>query len=128
MPGLTKCTNDLRREAGVPVLRLNHSLQRAALFKIQDVIKYQYWAHQNPVTGEYPWSLMDRAGYYYKEAGENLAFGYDTTKEVCNAWRKSPGHLANITDTRYQDFGMAIRIVDLGLKRGIFVVQLFGKR
>lgn len=123
-----RCTNEIRKELHVPRLRNNRLLQKAAMMKLLDMERYGYWSHENPVTHEYAWPLMDRVGYVYLEAGENLGIGFDTAKDVCDAWKQSPTHLENIVSTRYRDVGIAIKLVDLGKKKGVLVVQIFGRR
>ena len=66
-----------------------------------------YWSHDTP-DGQTPWSFMIAAGYDYQTAGENLAYGFDTSADVMTAWMNSPDHRANILNSTYHDIGIGI--------------------
>lgn len=124
---LLGCTNEIRSEFRLNELSLNSNLARAARKKILDMKKFRYWAHYNPHTGASPWDFMEESGYAYKYAGENLAVGFRVSENVCDAWRKSPAHFANLINPNYSEVGFAVTRVDLeGDKKGYLVVQLLG--
>lgn len=127
---LLECTNLLRLDYQRPnELVVNEKLAAAAENKLQDMEKYKYWAHENPITGRQPWDFVDEAGYYYQTTGENLAYGFTDSQKICNAWEKSPKHLANITDPTFQEIGFAVDKANLHKnEKGILVVQMFGSR
>lgn len=127
---LLECTNLLRLDYQRPnELVVNEKLTAAAENKLQDMEKYKYWAHENPITGRQPWDFVDEAGYYYETTGENLAYGFTDSQKICNAWEKSPKHLANITDPTFQEIGFAVDKANLHKnEKGILVVQMFGSR
>ncbi len=127
---LLGCTNLLRLDHKQPnELVMNEKLALAAENKLQDMEKYKYWAHENPITGRQPWDFVDEAGYYYETTGENLAYGFTDSQKICNAWEKSPKHLANITDPTFQEIGFAVDKANLHKnEKGILVVQMFGSR
>lgn len=52
---------------------------------------------------------IDAAGYKFWSAAENIAFGYSSAQSVMTGWMNSPGHAANMLNSRYADvgFGMA---------------------
>ena len=127
-PEIWRCTNEIRKEHNLKPLKLNRLLISAAELKAVDMDEYNYWSHVNPITREYSWPLFDKAGYIYKTAGENLAIGYATSKEVCENWKKSPLHYENLISNKYRDVGIYIREADLGTIKGVLVVQLFGRR
>jgi len=123
------CTNLIRQNHAQAGLYTNELLNRAAENKLADMEKYDYWAHQNPETGKYPWDFVDEAGYYYQTSGENLAFGFDNSQDICDAWKNSPKHLENIVDPSYQEVGLAIDKTNLHKDaKGILVVMMFGSR
>ena len=67
---------------------------------------------------------MIRAGYQPRLTGENIAYGPESAQEVVAGWLASPGHCANIMDSRFQSIGIGIAI---GRKPGeIYWVQNFG--
>lgn len=125
---LYHCTNAIRQERGVEKLYLNEQLNRAAHQKLLDMEEHRYWAHQNPTTGKTPWEFMDESGFYYVYAGENLAIGFELSEQMCEAWKNSPPHFANMISPDFQEIGFAHQSVDLGEKSGVLVVQMFGTR
>ncbi len=58
-------------------------------------------------------------------AGENLAYGFRTGREVVGAWMGSSGHRANILDGRYRLMAIAARRSPEGQW---YVAQVFGRR
>lgn len=54
-----------------------------------------HFSHTGP-DGRSPFDRMKAEGYYYRAAGENIAFGHRNVPEVMDGWIKSPGHEANI--------------------------------
>jgi len=93
-----------------PLLELKESaiLDEAASAKAQDMFNKQYFEHVSP-SGVGPGDLVQAAGYEYIVAGENLILGnFSSEKEVVDAWMASPGHRANILNTRFTEIGVAI--------------------
>jgi hypothetical protein len=125
---LINCTNELRAEKKVDQLYFNERLNIAAEAKLADMQRYKYWAHSNPTTGKKPWDFVDEAGYYFKTTGENLAFGFMDSQKVCEAWKNSELHYANIINKTFQEVGFAIDKARLSDGNGILVVQMFGSR
>jgi len=149
LKALLDCTNIIRTHDGAPnaanatttggihatssattgELLSNDLLAQAAQNKLADMAHYQYWAHQNHITGQQPWDFIDASGYRYATAGENLAYGYSNSQDICDAWEKSPKHLANIIDPTFRDVGFAVDKANLHKnEKGILVVQMFGSR
>jgi uncharacterized protein YkwD len=57
-------------------------------------------------------------------AGENIALGPQSADEVVDGWLASPGHCANIMDSRFRHIGVGLAT---GRGRGqIYWVQTFG--
>jgi cell division septation protein DedD len=86
---------------------LNSQLDNAAQAKANDMAARNYWSHDTP-DGQSPWTFFTAAGYEYQTAGENLAYGFDTSLNTVNAWMNSPGHRANILNTTYTEVGFGI--------------------
>ncbi len=118
--------NQDRLGVGLTSLTENQLLDNAASAKATDMLKYQYWAHDNPTTGATPWSFIVASGYSYHFAGENLAQGFTTAADVNTAWMNSPEHKANILNSNYTEIGVAV--VDGVLLGGdvTLVVEMFG--
>lgn len=103
--GLLSATNSQRAQNGnLPALVLNSKLSSAAQAKANDMVARNYWSHTTP-DGQDPWVFIDATGYAYQKAGENLAYGFDTSSETVIGWMNSPGHRANILDTSYKEVG-----------------------
>ncbi|MBL8878320.1 MAG: CAP domain-containing protein [Phycisphaerales bacterium] len=116
--------NRERSSRGLATLIENATLQGQAEEYACELIHYDYFAHENPVTGS---TLGDRSlefGYDYMVVGENLAAGQTTPERAVADWMNSPGHRANILDERFTEIGIAVRI---GGDYGIYWVQEFGR-
>ena len=104
--GLYSATNSARGANGLAALALNSKLNNSAQSKANDMIAHDYWAHVSP-TGVTPWYWFKQAGYNYIKAGENLAYGFDNSQQINDAWMGSSGHRANILGD-YKDVGFGI--------------------
>ncbi len=100
-------TNAQRNSSNEAGLNLNSQLDAAAQAKADNMVALNYWSHDTP-SGQPPWVFITNAGYNYSAAGENLAYGFDTSEDVVTAWMGSPEHRANILDTSYKDVGFGI--------------------
>jgi len=100
-------TNNQRSANGLGGLGLNAALDQAAQSKANDMAARDYWSHNTP-DGQTPWSFIAAAGYSYQTAGENLAYGFDTSANTVTGWMNSPEHRANILNTTYQEVGFGI--------------------
>jgi len=105
--GLLSETNSRRAANGLGNLKINSKLNSAAQSKANHMIANDYWAHNAP-DGTTPWYFIDNSGYLYTVAGENLAYGFDTSSGTVSGWMASPGHKANILHTKYEDVGFGI--------------------
>ncbi len=123
MPGLTKQTvlayatsmsrgdlhaaaNGSRSANGLGVFTLNGQLNNSAQAKAQHMADNNYWAHVAP-DGTQPWYFFEAAGYSYRKAGENLAYGFSTSYGANDGWMNSPSHRANILGD-YAEVGYGI--------------------
>lgn len=119
-------SNIERKDNNLSMLYENKTLNLAAEKKLSDMFAKNYWDHIGP-DGETAWNFISETGYRYELAGENLARGFENSKEVVNAWMNSPTHRENILNDRFQEIGVA---VGNGKIKGItttVIVQLFGK-
>lgn len=101
-----------RYKLGINLLKRQTSLDVIAQMKLQDMQDYNYWAHDNPVTGKkfYKWFADKNGQYYYLYTGEILALDYTTVQDVIKGWINSPTHYAVITNQNrhYTDVGIAV--------------------
>ena len=101
---LLVATNNERTQNGAGGLSLNQNLNSAAQAKANDMIARNYWSHNTP-DGQEPWIFIDGAGYKYLKAGENLAYGFDSSNDTVTGWMNSPTHRANLLDGGFNDVG-----------------------
>ena len=124
---ILELTNDLRKQYGLPPLNENPLLKQAAQEKALDMIKNKYFAHFSP-SGISPWYFIEKNGYDYHYAGENLAMNFIDSEEVVKAWVNSPTHRQNLLNQNYKEIGIAVLSGDItgdNLSK-IVVVQMFG--
>lgn len=101
---LLTSTNDKRLANGKDNLKLNPELTRAAQAKANDMTSKNYWSHNTP-DGKEPWVFVQQSGYDYQKAGENLAYGFNSSRETITGWMNSPSHRANLLDPDYSEVG-----------------------
>jgi len=123
---LLRYTNAKRANAEVNDLIINAKLTAAAQKKAEYMFKHNYWAHIAP-DGTDPWSFIMGQDYDYLYAGENLAKNFGGSKEVVEAWYKSPSHRENLLSAKYNDVGFAVVNGVLDGYETTLVVQMFGK-
>ncbi|MGZ6005090.1 MAG: CAP domain-containing protein [Candidatus Saccharimonadales bacterium] len=105
---LLSATNQDRANNGLPALKLNSKLDSAAQSKANDMVARDYWSHQTP-DGQQPWVFITNAGYSYKAAGENLAYGFTDGSATVQGWMNSPEHKANMLNSTYVDVGFGFK-------------------
>lgn len=118
--------NEARFADGALALKTNPILEEAARMKAEDMIKKNYFAHVSP-EGLSPWYWLMQAGYNFSVAGENLAIDFSDSKDVADAWLKSPGHRANILNKKFTEIGIATSKGIFNGHETVFVVQFFGR-
>lgn len=125
LPGvLATLTNQDRAEAGIPALIEDPRLAEAAQMKADDMAAKGYFAHVDP-EGRQPWYWLEKAGYDYSYAGENLAVNFTDSEDVEKAWMNSPTHHANIVKGQYTRVGFGVAQGMYQGKETTFVVQFF---
>ena len=110
--------NQTRAVQGLPPLKENTRLDKAALGHSNDMVAEGYFDHTTPGGA----TFVDRilGAHYVKRSdgwtlGENLAWGtgdLSTPDGVMTSWMNSPGHKANILKRAYREVGIGI---DLGV-------------
>ncbi|MBI2035979.1 MAG: hypothetical protein HYT12_04870 [Candidatus Liptonbacteria bacterium] len=106
--GVVSWTNRQRMDNGLQSLKVNSGLNIAADLKVKDMFTKQYFDHIAP-TGEGPGDLAKKTAYEYIMIGENLALGnFKDDRELVQAWMDSPGHRANILNTKFTEIGVAV--------------------
>jgi len=121
-------TNTQRTASHEHALQLNSQLTQAAQTKATDMASRNYWSHATP-DGKQPWAFVQQAGYAYKSAGENLAYGFSSADATVQGWMNSAEHRANILDQSYQEvgFGTATAPDYQGHGQQTIVVAMYGE-
>ncbi len=107
--------NRERAEHRVLPLSSNPDLERAALEHARELVADDYFAHVTP-AGYTPADRVRATGYLARAnagwlLGENLAWGtysLSTPAAIVAGWIASPGHLANILESRYTETGIGV--------------------
>jgi Ca2+-binding RTX toxin-like protein len=121
-------TNEFRAQNGLSALKLNTELNAAAYAHSEDMAKQDYFDHIGK-NGSKPWDRAKVVGYEAQAMGENIAAGYTTAAEVVQGWINSPGHRANLLNTKYTELGVGYFYLtpDTGsVNYNTYWTQLFG--
>ncbi|OGZ26812.1 MAG: hypothetical protein A2365_01255 [Candidatus Nealsonbacteria bacterium RIFOXYB1_FULL_40_15] len=105
--------NPVRKSYGIMGLEIDEKLSMAAQMKAEDMAKKGYFSHESP-SGETPWSWLEKTGYKFAAAGENLAINFPNPKSLVSAWLNSPSHAKNIYNGYFTDVGIGIAKGDAG--------------
>ena len=87
--------NRERKEAGLPPMKASARLQAAAQGHARDMAEHEKMNHKGS-DGSTPFRRMERQGYSYRRAGENIAYGQRDAEGVMKVWMNSPPHKKNI--------------------------------
>ncbi len=115
-------TNQARNTNGLSSFQVSESLTTAAQAKADAMVANDYFEHTAP-DGTTGWDYIDKTGYIYTFAGENLAASNQDDVSVVNGWLKSPGHRANLLNTEFSDIGLGLAYKDsYGEYRNVFFI------
>lgn len=118
-------TNKERSREGLPILRPNANLVRAAEFLAADLADRRLLEHKDR-NGRKLAERLESAGYTgWTAIAENIAYGHKTADDVVSAWMRSTGHRKNILDPDVTEIGVGYRTSSTGQ---IYWVQTFGSR
>ena len=115
---VVRLVNIERDKQGLKPLVSDWQLSRVARYKSQDMQDNGYFSHNSPTYGS-PFDMIKSFGISYRTAGENIAKGQRTPKEVVNAWMNSSGHRANILNSSFTKIGVGYA------KDGNYWTQMF---
>lgn len=104
---VVRLVNIERANNGLAPLKENWELSRIARYKSDDMISKNYFSHTSPTYGS-PFKMMNSFGLKYSSAGENIAMGQKTAKEVVQGWMNSPGHRSNILNKSFTEIGVGL--------------------
>jgi len=103
--GLVEAHNRERARKRLPPLVPGSALNVAAQLHAADMAARRRMSHRGG-DGSSPFRRIERAGYVYSTAGENIAAGQRTTGEVMADWMRSPGHRRNVLGN-FSEIGVA---------------------
>jgi uncharacterized protein YkwD len=114
-----------RAFGAAPPVRWNDTLAAASRLHAEDMARHNYISHSGR-DGSSPAQRVERAGYRYRNTGENIAGGARMQADDAVAgWIKSPGHCANLMNPAYTEMGAAFA-VNAASELGIYWAQAFG--
>ncbi len=122
---IIQLTNAERTKRNLNALKINTKLTQAAQEKGEDMLKNDYFAHISP-SGVTPWFWMNKEGYSYQVAGENLAIDFLEAEDVVAAWIASPSHKENMLLPDYTETGVAAVTGEFQGGTSTIVVHFFG--
>jgi uncharacterized protein YkwD len=106
--------NRERARHGLPKLRENPLLRRAAERHTDNMVSERFFDHTSP-SGSTMVERIRRTGYTKRARGwalgENIAWGSGslaTAAQIHRSWMKSPGHRANILQRSFREIGIGI--------------------
>jgi uncharacterized protein YkwD len=108
---LISLTNQARVSHGLSALRVDSTLTSIGRWRSKDMIVRDYFSHSipNPPGGDV-FNEMDRRGYCYSVAGENIGWNNypdsTATQQIQNAFMGSAGHRANILGKSWDRIGV----------------------
>lgn len=105
-------------------LSAESALTCAARVHSVDMATRGFFDHVNP-DGEDPFVRMERAGYTYRTAAENIAAGQPSADEVVGGWLASPGHCRNILNPDFVHIGVGYVATDAA-EYPFYWTQTFG--
>jgi uncharacterized protein YkwD len=120
---MRRMINQTRRSAGLPALRANSKLNRAARLKLHRIGACHEFSH-TPCGSSFT-STFRAAGWRRPTMGENIAWGTSylgAAPAILQGWMASPGHRANILDRDFRYGGLAVGTVTLA---GVGPVRLW---
>ena len=106
---LVSLTNQSRAAAGLKALKVDSALTAIARSRSKDMIVRDYFSHTIPGGGNV-FSILDRKGYCYVIAGENIGWNNypddAATKTVHRMFMESAGHRSNIMSKKWDVIGV----------------------
>jgi uncharacterized protein YkwD len=95
--------NEQRAAHGLPPLRADHRLNDSAQSWSNRMVATRTFSH-----GANFGARISAAGFRWSAAGENIATGFMTPRQVVNGWMASTGHCENILSPTYRDVGTGV--------------------
>lgn len=97
----------------------NDTLYKSALGHAKEMTRYNFFAHFS-IHGEDIGDRLEKYGYNWQVAGENLGEGQKSFEEVLNDWLDSKSHCKMLMNPKVNEMAVATH--------GRYWVQHFGKK
>jgi len=95
--------NEERAAHGLPGLRADDRLNNSAQSWSNKMVATHSFTHGTNFAAR-----ISAAGFKWSSAGENIATGFMTPRQVVNGWMASTGHCENILSPTYRDVGTGV--------------------
>ncbi len=118
---LLELTNAERKKENLEPLVPSPLLFKVARAHSANMARQEKMSHE--LDGKNPYMRLKEAGYQYRRAGENVAYGDVDLDEVMKGWMASPGHRKNILTPNFTQIGFGAVRSEQGL---VYYTQLFG--
>lgn len=115
-------TNQSRANVGLPMLRLDPSLCRAARQHSFNMARFNSMSHQ--LQGRTHQHRVREAGYHSGFVAENISASQRDPESAIRTWLNSSGHRANMLSSQYVDLGVGIGYSSSGQP---YYTQVFGR-
>lgn len=115
-----------RRSRGLGPVTIDATLTRIAAVHSDRMAAADKMAHVLPGEGSFQQRLA-AGGFVAAMAAENVAAGQDSLADVLEAWRKSPGHNANLLLANVSKIGIALSIAE-GSRYKYYWALVLGER
>lgn len=92
-----RALNAYRADSGLTTLACDRLALKVARSHSRDMCERRYFSHYSP-EGTAPWDRLRAAGGRFRQAGENIAVGYDTPQGAHDGWVASDGHRHNMVN------------------------------
>ncbi|NNC37805.1 MAG: CAP domain-containing protein [Hyphomonadaceae bacterium] len=99
--------NTYRQKNGLRPVILNDKLSAASKAHAEDLARHGNISHTGS-DGSGHGDRVQRQGYYFSIAAENVATGQKSWEKVFKAWQDSPGHNENLLRDDVTEFGIAL--------------------
>lgn len=100
---VVRLVNQERAKEGLAPLSISQPAQAAAQVRVQET--ETSFSHTRPNGSSFSTALTEQ-GVKYRTAGENIAYGQRTPEQVMEGWMNSPGHRANIMNSKFTAIGV----------------------
>lgn len=103
--GVCKLVNKARNNRKLKSVKLDPEISLVAQKYAVEMDKKGFFSHESP-SGSTMTKRLKNGKIVYVMAGENIARGQSSPKEVMNAWMNSPGHRRNILTKGFGKMGL----------------------